>query len=411
MKKVVVFNLGCKVNQYESDVLVKMFEDAGFRVCEKLGYADYYVINTCAVTSEAERKSRQAIARVRKFNPEAKIFVCGCASQNDRLQFLDKENVVTVKGIANKYALADLLEKGDDVEDLPCAFEDGNAKSTRTRSYIKVQDGCNNFCSYCIIPYLRGRSRSRAADSVIKEIKSLQGVKEVVLTGIDLSSYGKDIGTDLKELTEGLKDIDIRIRLGSLEVGAITKPLLESLRNLKAFCPQFHLSLQTGDDSVLKSMNRHYTTEEYYSKICLIREYFENACITTDIIAGFPTETESNFENTLEFVNRVKFSDIHIFPYSERKGTAAYKKYKPIDKAVVSIREKKLSELRDKLKKEYEGRFIGKVSEVLFEETVKGYSVGYNREYIRIYSTKNIPNNEIAEVKAVDFCFDGLKGE
>lgn len=409
--KVVVFNLGCKVNQYESDVLIKQLEDKGYEVSTDLCYADYYIINTCAVTKEAERKSRQAITRVKKFNENAKIFVCGCAVEKDFKQFLAKNNVVTLKGIGGKYKLSDLIEEGNSVENLPTIFEDGEAKSTRTRSYIKVQDGCNNFCSYCIIPYLRGRSRSRNLDSILNEIHNLTDVKEVVLTGIDLSDYGNGINSSLTELITALSDIDMRLRLGSLEVRVIDRPLLNALKGLKKFCPEFHLSLQNGDDSILKNMNRHYTCEEYYSKVCLIREYFPNASITTDIIVGFPTETETAFNNTMEFVKKVGFSAVHIFPYSAREGTVAYKKYKMLDKEIVKTREKKLIELCDKLKKDYEQKFVGKTTEVLFEDIENGYNVGYNREYVKVYSLANYSHNELVNVNITDTFLDGLKGE
>ena len=409
--KIVIFNFGCKVNQYESDVLINLLEQKGHEVSSNLEYADCYIINTCAVTNEAERKSRQAISRVRKFNKNAKIFICGCASQKNGEQFIEKENVVTVKGVANKYELVNLIEEGNNVEELPTIFEDGIAKSNRTRSYIKIQDGCNNFCSYCIIPYLRGRSRSRQIDSIINEINSLKDVKEIVLTGIDISSYGLDIGTNLTELIKQLKDVDSRIRIGSFEVRVISKELLEALTKLKNFCPQFHLSLQNGDDSVLKNMNRHYTCDEYYSKICLIREYFPNASITTDIIVGFPTETETAINNTIDFVKKVKFYNVHIFPYSARKGTVAYKKYKMLDKNVVKERENRLFEAKEKYRIEYENSFIGKTVEVLIEDIENGYKVGYTKEYLKVYCNKDLEQNTIQNITITGLYLDGLKGE
>ena len=408
--KVVVFNLGCKVNQYESDVIVNVLSKKGYEVTTEFEPADYYILNTCAVTSEAERKSRQAISRARKCNPNAKIIVLGCASQKNAEQFMDKDGVVTVKGIGGKYSVCDLIDRGNAVEELPTTYEDGTAKSTRTRSYVKVQDGCNNFCSYCIIPYLRGRSRSRSIASVLEEINGLIGVKEVVITGIDLSDYGRDIGEDLPSLINALSNVDLRIRLGSLEVNVITDRLLKALKNLKAFCPSFHLSLQTGEDSVLKSMNRHYTTEEYYSKICLIREYFPTASITTDVIVGFPTETEENFNSTLSFVKKVGFSNVHVFPYSAREGTVAYKKYKPLEKSVLKEREKRLVEIKEQDRINYDSKFVGKTVEVLTEDEENGKIVGYTREYVKTYIDK-APKNAIINVKIQGLYLDGLKGE
>lgn len=409
--KIVVFNFGCKVNQYESDVLINLLEQRGHEVSSNLEYADCYIINTCAVTNEAERKSRQAISRVRKFNKNAKIFICGCASQKNSEQFISKNNVVTVKGIANKYELVNLIEEGNNVEELSTVFEDGIAKSNRTRSYIKIQDGCNNFCSYCIIPYLRGRSRSRQIDSILSEINNLKDVKEIVLTGIDISSYGLDIGTSLTELINRLVDVNFRIRIGSFEVRVISRELLEALSKLKNFCPQFHLSLQNGDDSVLKSMNRHYTCDEYYSKICLIREYFPNASITTDIIVGFPTETETAINNTIDFVKKVQFYNVHIFPYSAREGTVAYKKYKMLDKDVVKDRENRLFEAKEEYRINYEKSFIGKTVEVLIEDIENDYKVGYTKEYLKVYCNKDLVQNTIQNIKITGLYLDGLKGE
>ncbi|MDY5439867.1 MAG: tRNA (N(6)-L-threonylcarbamoyladenosine(37)-C(2))-methylthiotransferase MtaB [Eubacteriales bacterium] len=408
--KVVVFNLGCKVNQYESDVIVNVLSKKGYEVTTEFEPADYYILNTCAVTSEAERKSRQAISRAKKCNPNAKIIVLGCASQKNAEQFMDKDGVVTIKGIGGKYSVCDLTDRGNAVEELPTTYEDGTAKSTRTRSYVKVQDGCNNFCSYCIIPYLRGRSRSRSISSVLEEINGLIGVKEVVITGIDLSDYGSDISEDLPSLINALSNVDLRIRLGSLEVNVITDRLLKALKNLKAFCPSFHLSLQTGEDSVLKSMNRHYTTEEYYSKICLIREYFPTASITTDVIVGFPTETEENFNSTLSFVKKVGFSNVHVFPYSAREGTVAYKKYKLLEKSVLKEREKRLVEIKEQDRINYDSKFVGKTVEVLTEDEENGKIVGYTREYVKTYIDK-APKNAIINVKIQGLYLDGLKGE
>lgn len=406
--KVCVFTLGCKVNQYESDALKKILSDKGYEVTEELIPADFYIINTCAVTAEAEKKSRQCVARALKQNPAAKVLICGCASENNAAQF-EKEGVIYVSGTAKKVLLTFLENKGECVTDIPKTFEDfGYADSPRTRSYIKIQDGCNNFCSYCLIPYVRGRSRSRAKDSVIAEvISAAKTCKEVVLTGIDISSYGKDIGLTLADLTDGLKDIDVRLRLGSFEVNVIDERLLISLKNLKRFCPHFHLSLQSGSDAVLKSMNRHYTTAQYADKVRLIRSYFPDAGLTTDVIVGFPTESEKDFYDSLDFIKNIKFSDVHCFPYSPRKGTVAYK-MKPLPKNVVDARVAELLKVKAELKTSFAQVNIGKEREVLFEDVEAGYTVGYTENYVRFYS-ENGTHGDVKKVIGNKLFLDGIK--
>ncbi len=384
--KVVVYNLGCKVNQYECDSIVKALKDKGYEVSENLEVADVYILNTCAVTNEAERKSRQCVERCLKFNENAKIYVCGCASQNNPKQFLNKDNVEYVIGTANKMSLVDAFEKkGENVDELPLKYEDDFTPAiNRTRSYIKVQDGCNRFCTYCLIPYVRGRSRSREIESIKCECDKLSHLtKELVITGIDLSFYGKDINTTFVELIKALKDVDCRIRLGSLEVSLITKDLLEALQNLKDFCPQFHLSLQSGDDTILKKMNRHYSTKEYEAEVDLIRSYFPDAAITTDIIFGFPGEGDKEFENTLKFMQKIGFMQVHIFPYSKREGTVAAK-MEQVDGNIKKMRCKMAEEVALKLKQEYLTKMLGKELEVLVEEKVGEYVEGYSKEYIRV---------------------------
>lgn len=391
-KNVVVFNLGCKVNQYECDVICDNLKNKGYQISQELGPADVYVINTCAVTAEAEKKSRQAIARCRALNASAKILVVGCASQKNPQSFV-KDNVTYISGVAGKFSIDSHLNneiQDIDIKELPTVYEDGELDSAyRTRSYIKIQDGCNNFCSYCIIPHLRGRSRSRRKEEIVKEIAKLSGfVQEIVLTGIDLMAYGLDIGYDLKTLIEELEVFNLRIRLGSLYAERITSDLLESLKKLKKFCPHFHLSMQSGDDGVLKSMNRHYTANVYKEKIDLIKEFFPDATITTDIIVGFPTETEEAFLNTCEFVKEVNFSDIHIFPYSAREGTRAAK-LPQIDKEIVKTRKKILSNIKKDLVKKHLIDNLGKRHEVLVEEKVGEYYVGHTRNYIKVYLKEN----------------------
>ena len=410
-KKITVFNLGCKVNQYECDILAEKLKNKGYDVYEDLCFSDIYVLNTCAVTSEAERKSRQAVARCRALNPEAKILVCGCASQNSPESF-KKDGVIYVSGTANKTELINHIENLEfdaNIDVLPLKYEEDILENPhRTRAFVKIQDGCNNFCSYCLIPFLRGRSRSANPENILKEIKHLsEKTKEIVLTGIDLMSYGKDIGTDLNSLVKSLSDIDVRIRLGSVYAEKITEELLDSLYSLKDFCSHFHLSLQSGDNDVLKSMNRHYTTDIYSDKIELIRKYDKNAGITTDVIVGFPTETEDRFINTCNFVKSVKFSDLHIFPFSSRSGTQAAL-MKKIDSSIIKERKKIMSNIKFDLKNEFLKNNIGINHKILFEENIDGYNTGYSGNYIKIYTKKE---GEIINTTPNKLFKDGLLEE
>ncbi|MFW5780469.1 MAG: tRNA (N(6)-L-threonylcarbamoyladenosine(37)-C(2))-methylthiotransferase MtaB, partial [Bacillota bacterium] len=395
---------GCKVNQYESDRLVQALEKRGFKVFSDLTYADIFIINTCAVTAEAERKSRQAIKRCLAKNPDGKVYICGCSSQNNPLQF-QKQGVSFVCGV-NKDEIINRI----DADFLFNGYENSilTLTKTRARSYVKIQDGCDNFCSYCIIPYLRGSSKSRDTDEIVEEVKALsQKTKEIVLVGINLSLYGKDTGSSLVSLVKKLKDIDVRIRLGSFYAESINKELLDSLFELKHFCPHFHLSLQSGDDEVLKAMNRRYTTKLYKEKIELIRSYDKNACITTDIIVGFPTETDKMFENSVNFAKNMEFSDIHIFPYSQRSGVAS-SKLTPPDKLVLKERIKKMTEIKRQLIKNYLFANINIEQNVFFEESIDGIKRGYSERYIRVYAKTK---KEFAKVMPKEIYKDGLKGE
>ena len=408
--KAVIYNLGCKVNKYECDCLVRMLEERGWEVSEKLERADVYIINTCAVTSEAERKSRQCVARCRKFNKDAKVAVMGCASQNNPAPFEGMEGVTYVTGVAGKESAAEMLfEKEVKISPLPLIF-DGltDPKPTRTRAFVKVQDGCDNFCSYCLIPYLRGRSRSRGIAECVRECEKLAGItKEIVLTGIDLSSYGKGSGESLASLISALDGLRCRIRLGSLEVGVISEEFLTACKNLYDFCPQFHLSLQSGSDKVLKDMNRHYTSEEYLAKAELIRRYFPRAGITTDLICGFPTEDEAEFERSLEFLRRVRFSRVHVFGYSVRTGTAAAKRYKPLDPHIVKARVARAEEAASRLAGEFISSLLGQELSVLFEEEDGEYTAGWSGEYIRCYCKGGGIDEEV-QVRAISPFKDGV---
>lgn len=402
--RIVVYNLGCKVNQYESDSIIRELITRGHEVYDDFTVADAYILNTCAVTNEAERKSRQAIARARKFNADARIIVCGCASENNAEQFSEKDGVAYVSGVAGKAKIPDMMDSiSVAVSELPLKYEDDMAiDGVRTRAFLKVQDGCNNFCSYCIIPYLRGRSRSRDINSIVQEFTRLsETLNEIVLTGINLSAYGMDIGLSLKDLLIALSGFDTRIRLGSLEVNVIDRDFLMACKSLKRFCPQFHLSLQSGDDSVLKDMNRHYSTAEYLAKVKLIREYFPDAAITTDLICGYPTESDENFKNTLEFIKEVNFADMHIFVYSPRKGTRA-SKLKLIPHEIAKERANTAIKVAEEMKKVYLKAHIGSKLEVLVEN---GY--GYSKEYIKVYTEGN--DGEIKEIAPSEIYLDGMK--
>ena len=419
LPKISIFTLGCKVNQYDTDAMLAVFEHAGFEIAEGLEYADVYVVNSCAVTAEAEKKSRQSIARILKVNPNAKIFVCGCASQNNFSQFA-KNNVQYISGSNQKLDFARKIVtefKGEEEQfdkivpdkfDISTVFEDNDGIiNLRTRHFIKVQDGCNNFCSYCLIPYVRGRSRSRALASIERELDEVSSVaKEVVVTGINLSAYGKDIGSSLTDLMKMLSKYDFSVRLGSLEVGVITKDFLDATKTLKRFCPHFHLSLQSGDDSVLKAMNRHYTTAEYYDAVRLIREYYSDPAITTDIIVGFPSEREEEFENSMAFARKVGFSDIHVFPYSSRRGTVAGR-MPTLDPEIVLDRQKRMTALKHELVQNYLNKQIGMPVNVLFETQSRGVWCGHSPNYVKVYS-KNGEHNEIRLITPTHLYLDGV---
>lgn len=377
--KVCVLTLGCKVNKYESDSLLNIFKKQGCEITETLEKADVYVVNTCAVTGEAEKKSRQMLAKCKKLNANAKIYVCGCAAQHNWQQFLGK--AVLIKGVSGKNKIAS-LEEGVRLDDVPKQYEQEEfALQTRTRAYIKVQDGCDNFCSYCIIPYLRGRSRSRDVNSIIDEVKNLgSDIKEIVLTGINLSDFKIDGKLGLLPLLEKLDKFNLRMRLSSMEEVIADEEFIKGLSRLKNFCPHFHLSLQSGCDSVLKRMNRRYTAAEFKNTCQLIRKYFPSASITTDVIVGFPGESEEEFNQTKQFIEQVAFSGLHIFPYSHREGTVASKQ-KDLDFQIKKARAEQLKELDKTLRR----RFIeqNKSGKVLIEEIENGKSYGFTENYIK----------------------------
>ena len=405
MKKAALHNLGCKVNAYETEAMQHLLEEAGYEIVPFTQKADVYVINTCSVTNMADRKSRQMLHKAKKNNPDSIVVAAGCYVQTSEKEVLNDLSVDIVIGNDRKHDLVRLLEEYsldsvndtvDDINDGKHDFEELFIDQTKehTRAFIKVQDGCNQFCSYCIIPYARGRVRSRRFENVIAEVERLaaNGFKEVVLTGIHLSSYGVDFEEDtgLLELIQAVNEIKgiERIRLGSLEPKIVTEHFASELSKLDKICPHFHLSLQSGCDETLKRMNRKYTTKEYERGCELLRKYFVHPAITTDVIVGFPGETEEEFEQTKAYLEHIHFYEMHIFKYSKRKGTRAAVMPDQIDEQIKAARSEKLIALGHDMSKEFRKFYIGKNEEALFEEKAvigdKEYFVGYTKEYVKV---------------------------
>ncbi len=402
-RKAALHNLGCKVNSYETEAMQQLLEEAGYEIVPFAPGADVYVINTCTVTNIADRKSRQMLHRAKKMNPEAIVVAAGCYVQASRKEAEQDAAIDLIIGNNQKKDLPYILEKFREhqgkmtwVEDLSHEhdYEELHISRTaeHTRAYIKVQDGCNQFCSYCIIPFTRGRVRSRKGTEVQREVQKLAkgGFQEIVLTGIHLSSYGKDLGSSLIELIEALHDTEgiQRIRLGSLEPGIITDEFVRRLKTLPKVCPHFHLSLQSGCNATLKRMNRRYTIEEYMEKCRMLREAYPHPALTTDIIVGFPMETEEEFETTRKSLEQISFYETHVFKYSRRKGTRAAVMEGQVDERVKTRRSEILLALDRENRKKYEAALLGSIQEVLFEETItlenKPYFVGHTKEYVRI---------------------------
>lgn len=405
MKKAALHNLGCKVNAYETEAMQHLLEEAGYEIVPFTQKADVYVINTCSVTNMADRKSRQMLHKAKKNNPDSIVVAAGCYVQTSEKEVLNDLSVDIVIGNDRKHDLVRLLEEYsldsvndtvDDINDGKHDFEELFIDQTKehTRAFIKVQDGCNQFCSYCIIPYARGRVRSRRFENVIAEVERLaaNGFKEVVLTGIHLSSYGVDFeeATGLLELIQAVNEVKgiERIRLGSLEPKIVTEHFASELSKLDKICPHFHLSLQSGCDATLKRMNRKYTTKEYERGCELLRKYFVHPAITTDVIVGFPGETEEEFEQTKAYLEHIHFYEMHIFKYSKRKGTRAAVMPDQIDEQIKAARSEKLIALGHDMSKEFRKFYIGKNEEALFEEKAvigdKEYFVGYTKEYVKV---------------------------
>ena len=427
MKKAALHNLGCKVNAYETEAMQQMLEMAGYEIVPFGERADVYVINTCSVTNMADRKSRQMLHRAKKQNPEAVVVAAGCYVQTKEQEAIVDEAIDIIIGSYKKHELVSRLDeffrdhgKIDavlDINDRNQEFEElyMDKPSEHTRAFIKVQDGCNQFCSYCIIPYARGRVRSRNIESVLEEVTRLaeNGYQEVVLTGIHLSSYGVETGDSLLHLIQEIHKVEgiQRIRLGSLEPKVVTEEFAEELSKLEKVCPHFHLSLQSGCDATLQRMNRKYTAEEYEKGCEILRKFFEHPAITTDVIVGFPGETEEEFATTREFLERIHFYEMHIFQYSKRQGTRAAVMKDQIPENIKKIRSADLISLGDKMSKEFRAFYLGREEDVLFEEEVQFSSlvqetsktneeisgkfyVGYTREYVKVvkYSTEPLEN-------------------
>lgn len=426
--KVAFLTLGCKVNSYETEAMQALLTAAGATVVEFHETADIYVVNTCSVTNMADRKSRQMLHRAKKNNPEALVVAAGCYAQTAEETAMRENGVDVVIGNNQKKQIVEILEQhmaGVENKRLEIAketeYEDMSLDTQveHTRAYIKIQDGCNQFCSYCIIPYARGRIRSRKPQDVVEEVKRLaaNGYQEVVLTGIHLSSYGRtsyekmteEGGQPLLELIQQINAVEgiARIRLGSLEPRIITENFVKTLCECKKVCPHFHLSLQSGSDTVLKRMNRKYTTREYSASVDILKKYYEVPAITTDIIVGFPQETEEEFLETMAFAQHIGFAKIHVFKYSRRKGTVADKMSGQVQEQVKTERSERLMALEAALGEAYRERFLGKSEVVLFEESavVDGElcQVGYNERYVRIAAKieENL-SNQIKVVKIIE---------
>ena len=418
MKKVALHNLGCKVNAYETEAMQEMLEKHGYEIVPFEAGADIYIINTCTVTNMADRKSRQMLHRAKKWNPNALVVAAGCYVQAKEDQGEMDECVDVVIGNNKKKDLIEILENHIQkaVIDINHTkeYEEMELSKTaeHTRAYIKVQDGCNQFCTYCIIPFARGRVRSRSKEDVVSEVEKLakNGYKEVVLTGIHLSSYGVDLGQEnLLSLILAVHEVDgiERIRLGSLEPRIITEEFARTIASLPKMCPHFHLSLQSGCDETLRRMNRRYTAVEYEDKCSLLRKYFENPALTTDVIVGFPGETEEEFARSKAFIDKIDFYETHIFKYSKRKGTKAAVMEGQVSEQIKAERSNELLELDARKREKYEELFLGKEIEVLFEEQIVRdgvpYQVGHTKEYLKIgIQTDRELNNQTVNVELSD---------
>lgn len=427
MRKAALHNLGCKVNSYETEAMTQLLKKAGYEIVSFQDQADVYIINTCSVTNMADRKSRQMLHKAKKQNPNAVVVATGCYVQTATEKVAQDLSIDLVVGNNRKKDIVEILneyyaekEAGEQVKeeyviDINHTDEYENLEistvTEHTRAHLKIQDGCNNFCSYCIIPYARGRIRSRTMESIKAELERLSasGFKEIVFTGINLSCYddnGKKL-IDVIEMADNVNGIE-RIRLGSLDPEVVTEDFVERLGKVKKICPHFHFSLQSGCDKTLKAMNRHYTSDEYYEKCQLIRKYIDNPAFTTDVIVGFPGETEEDYISSREFVKKVKFAELHVFKYSKRDGTVAAKMPNQIDEKIKTLRSEDLIKTGEELTKEFRQAKIGQDTTVLFEEKIlldnKEYWVGHTVDYIKIaVPEKENLEGQIRKVNVKDF--------
>ncbi len=430
-KKVALHNLGCKVNAYETEVMEQKLKNAGYEIVPFEPGADIYIINTCTVTNIADRKSRQMLHKAKRMNPDSIVVAAGCYTETDKEKVIADENIDIVVGNNKKRDIIEILndyfkkcEKIDASIDInhTSEYEEMTLEqlSEHTRAYIKVQDGCNQFCTYCIIPYARGRVRSRKISDIEKEAEILagKGFKEIVITGIHIGSYGIDFDdkeTGLIDVVEAICKIPgiERVRLGSVEPRTITEDFMQRISKQKEICPHFHLSLQSGCDTVLKRMNRKYNTKEFIKSCELIRSYYKNAAITTDVIVGFPGETEEEHNITKKFISEVGFSDMHIFKYSVRHGTMAAGMPNQVPESIKTLRSAELIELCKKMQKEYRKRYIDSTTYVLFEEkeiiNEKEYYTGHTKEYVKIMvESDDDITNEIKRVNVTDYYNDEI---
>ena len=423
-----IITLGCKVNQYESEAVEELFLQKGYEKAQT--NADIYVINTCTVTNMSDRKSRQMISKARRDNPDAIVAVMGCYSQVKPEEVAEIEGVDIVLGSRNKENVVDLcediLQNKDAIDKIIAPSEtktyeelEISNQTEMTRAYIKIQDGCNMYCSYCLIPYARGNIVSRDIDSIVEETKRLasNGFKEIVLTGIHVASYGKDFDSNISliDVIEAVASVDEikRIRLSSMEPRHISLDFLERMKATGKACDHFHLSLQSGSDDILNAMNRKYDRKMYKEKVDLIREVFPNAGLTTDIIVGFPGESQRNHEETMEFVDEIKFAKTHLFKYSPREGTRAAKMIGQVDGNIKKQRLHELERIEEKNRMAFLEEQIGKTLEVLIESKsdLEGYSGGYSTNYLKVNIKNQIPANTIASVKITDIIKGELVGE
>jgi threonylcarbamoyladenosine tRNA methylthiotransferase MtaB len=432
-KKVALHNLGCKVNAYEVEAMQQLLENAGYETVPFEEGADVYVINTCTVTNIADRKSRQMLHKAKKMNPDAIVVATGCYAQADTEKLKEDTAVDLILGNNQKTQIVEALEEYEkehakQVQVIEInhtkEYEELSISSTaeHVRAYIKVQDGCNQFCTYCIIPFARGRVRSRKIEEVLSEVETLaaKGYKEVVLTGIHLSSYGVDFPKEEREsllsLIQAVSRVEgiSRIRLGSLEPRIITEEFLEGIVKTGKVCPHFHLSLQSGCNKTLKNMNRRYSAQEYAEKCELIRKFYPAPALTTDVIVGFPQETEEDFEESYEFVKKIHFYETHIFKYSRRHGTKAASMDGQLTEAAKAQRSDRMLELHEIRAREYEEAMIGKKMELLLEEEIeidgRPWYVGHSREYVRAVVSKTDAHrvNDLVTVKTVAFVRDHI---